>query len=377
MTDQSQPIRFTSILSDIALSDSGAARPIHMLRPGTFTDMYGTETTFTTEDVYGIAQRYTNLREAPITERHDWGRAIGRLQRLWTDDAGNLYGMPRWNKFGRELLQDEVYNAFSIELMLEDGGWCCVGGSLTNYPAVSDLQPVALSMPPMDEPSTEVIEPLDIPIVLSSQEEHIMPDVADTQQTPPEAPPPVSTPPAQPSQITLSPELMNAFSQLFGDTQQQSAEQLRTLLTQQMQTQWAELQRQSQEAAARQFAAFQAEQRIIQLAQHMTSPTVQRQHALPLEADRLSKFLIGLSSDQRTEALAIFERILTAGLVSFEELGARGGDENTPDPIEQYNQAVNTRVAGGMARANAITAVMNEQPDIYRAYNDARRNGGR
>jgi hypothetical protein len=372
-----ESIRFTSILSDVALGTPDSPRPIHMLRPGTFTDMYGREHTFTADDLQGISTRYTGRRKAPVTESHDFKRAVGRLQRLWTDEAGNLYGQPAWNKHGRALLEDEVYDAFSSEVSRDDTGWYCVGGSLTNYPAVSDLQPVALSVPPIDDPIPTEADTVSSDTSLAlSQEEQAMPDVAETQAPPQEQAPPVSpTPPTPPP--AASPDLVAMFAQMIGDSQQHGVEQLRTMYQQHLQSQMAEMQRQAQDAAARQIAQFQAEQRITALAQHMTNPTLQRQHALPLEADRLSKFLIGLSQDQRTEATAIFERILTAGLVSFEEIGARGGDENAPDPIEQYEAAVAAKIKGGMARTTAVSAVLLEQPTLASAYQAAREKGVR
>lgn len=138
-----------AVLSEVALDASGNARPVHLIRTGTFTDMNGREATFTADHLRSIVANYGQRPNPPITERHDWGRAVGRMDKVYTDSDGeNLYGVPRWNSVGKQLLRDEVYDGYSCELDPDGtGGWIKIGGSLTNYPAVNGLEPVRLSAP--------------------------------------------------------------------------------------------------------------------------------------------------------------------------------------------------------------------------------------
>jgi hypothetical protein len=49
-----------------------------MLRTGTFTDSSGRSFTFTPEHIKSIVANYAQRPNPPITERHDYGRAVGR-----------------------------------------------------------------------------------------------------------------------------------------------------------------------------------------------------------------------------------------------------------------------------------------------------------
>lgn len=129
--------------------------------------------------------------------------------------------------------------------------------------------------------------------------------------------------------------------------------------------------------AQRQIAEYQAQQAIASFAQHVTTATLNRPHALPLEADRVAKFMSGLQPAQRQEAQALFEQILTAGLVSFEEYGSEHGEEEK-DAIQAYNDALAEELKHN-PRSVAIANLMRTQPALVAAYNEARnaKKGGR
>src|SRR3954465_14282175 len=100
-----------NLISEIALSADGAARPIHILRVGTFTSSSGYAHTFEPAHLRTIAANFDagKRKKPPITERHDFGRAVGRIAKVWTDaDGANLYAQPTWTASGKGLLTKEV-----------------------------------------------------------------------------------------------------------------------------------------------------------------------------------------------------------------------------------------------------------------------------
>lgn len=125
---------------------------------------------------------------------------------------------------------------------------------------------------------------------------------------------------------------------------------------------------QAQAQFQRQLAEMQARQQIETYAQHATTPTLQRQHALPFEASAIVAFLSGLNPTQRTQAQGFFDKLLESGLVSFEELGSQAEGAAEQSAGEKFEQAVQAKVATGMSRLNAMQAVGKEQKELYAAY---------
>jgi len=119
-------------------------------------------------------------------------------------------------------------------------------------------------------------------------------------------------------------------------------------------------------------------QKVTAYAQHVTTATFNRPYALPIEAATLETFLLGLNTDQRTSAQGLFNRILDAGLISFEEVGSQGGaDEREVSAKEAFDAAVTAKMtSGGLTRMQAMDAVRRDQPDVYEAYhNESSRRG--
>jgi hypothetical protein len=324
-----------NIISEVALSADGAARPIHILRTGTFTSGNGFTFTFERDHLETIVSNFTagKRRRPPITERHDYGRAVGRLERVWCE-GDNLYAQPKWNKAGVDLLANEVYDGFSCEVSGMGESPTLIGGSLTNYPAVDGLQTVTLEAPALHAaggPRADM-QPHTQEIPHMAEETPIMP---------------------APAQLAdASAEVQAVVSQMRA---QFDAE--RALVLEQAR---AEFQRQLQ-AEREQYA-------LVTYAQHVTTATFQRQHALPIEADALTAFLAGLSTAQRETAQGLFNRILDAGLVSFEEIGNGSDAPEAPSVAAQFEAAVQAKVAGGMSRYAAIQAIGKEKPELYTAY---------
>jgi hypothetical protein len=133
-----------------------------------------------------------------------------------------------------------------------------------------------------------------------------------------------------------------------------------------------------QEAEARferRMQELQAKQQVESYAQHITTPTLTRQHALPGQASAYGAFLLSLSASQRTAAMGLFDNILASGLVSFEELGSAGEAKGEASPKEQYTAAVNAKIAGGLSKLAAIQAVAKEQPALFAAQSEPKKGG--
>lgn len=135
-----------------------------------------------------------------------------------------------------------------------------------------------------------------------------------------------------------------------------------------------------QEAEARferRMQELQAKQQVESYAQHITTPTLTRQHALPGQASAYSAFLLSLGATQRTVAMGLLDGILASGLVSFEEIGSAGEAKAESSAKERWDTAVQAKVSTGMARSAAISAVMREQPALYREYGESGKKGAR
>lgn len=406
-----------NIISEVALSATGEARPIHILRTGTFTSGNGYTFTFEKSHLEAIEQSFLAGKRAkpPITECHDYGRAVGRIVKVWCE-GDSLYAQPKWNKNGAQLLIDEVYDGFSCEIDGLGDAPTLIGGSLTNYPAVDGLQAVTLEAPRAASP----------PIVsLPTGTEYRMPSIEETrrlesaffeetqarletaQRNSQEAaahlfqameranattasyltpaplaagglreahttlqentrmdenevvvtPPADALPPITPPTFTASDPAVTAQVNAVVAQMTAQFEQQRQIVLEQAQAQFQ-----------RQMAEMQAQQQISTYAQHATTATLQRQHALPIEADVLTGFLSSLSAAQRTQAQGLFTRILDAGLVSFEEIGSQGEGAAEQSAKEQFDAAVQAKVSTGMSQLSAIQAVGKEQPKLYASY---------
>lgn len=379
-------------------------RPIHMLRPGTFTGQSGKPITFTADDMAEIAARFKQGRrpKPPITEGHDFGRAVGRVLDVWSDGTG-LYGRPKWNAAGRQLLADEVYDGFSIEVSREGDGWTMIGGSLTNYPAVDGLQPVTLQAPTeLESLALEASHAADalgeLADALTEQSEQpalvdaslpepdlsyaaVAAQVAQSLSAPPASAPARVDIPQPPEETSMS------------DTSQEETVEAPVLppindpaINARLDAYFAQnqaymLQRERQ-IEQRLQADF--ERRMLELDQRSAIETFARTHtvtapdrplALSMPPDEFTKLLLATPPTVRNQWMALISSITRGGgTVSFDEIGssADGGAEG-----DRWAILVNAKVATGMKRVDAIQAVGREHPDLYNAQMATRRKGGR
>ena len=348
--------------ADGSMADSdGNGRPIHALKVGTWTDSFGREATFTEADLVLMAERLNAMaakRKPPITERHDYGRAYGRMVRAYTQrNNRDLMIVPKWNAAGRQMLMEEIYDMFSIEIDMSNG-MTVIGGTLTNYPAVEGLRPITLEAPPLDHTPapTEEVTP--------------MAEEPTTPTTPAPAPAPAVAPPAPPLNLSDDPV---AQQQLVAYQAQMAAY---------MREQHQQIMQQAQQQAQMEFerwrAAQAAEQAIAAFAQHATTPTIERPHALAYSVEQVTALLSGLSTDKRAAVQTLITDILDGkALVAYDAIGAPGNGNE--DVAGQWQASVATFTAQGLSQSAAIQAAQRANPTLYQKYNalGKQRKGGR
>jgi hypothetical protein len=384
-----------NIVSEVAL-EAGQPRPIHMFRPGTFTDMNGRETSFTKDDVAVIVSRFSKRRKLPITERHDFGQAIGRLQDVWGDADGNLFGLPKWNAKGKSLLEDEIYDGFSCELDKDESGWTLIGGSLTNYPAVGGLEPVTLSAPPMPLAAQETLRQVDelaetlvrgmeetqVDVVAPAASQVLAAEFAAELDYTPAPPAPVparadNQPPIQ--EHTMSDPVVEPVTLAAPTLPPINDPALQGRLDALLAQREASLEQQQRAFEARVQAEFErrlleTEQRntIRAFAHARTMTSAEQPYAIPGTATELEQLLLETPAQVRGKWQALLTRICTAGAVSFDEIGSSGdGGADT----DRWGILVNAKIATGLSRVAAIQAVAREFPDLYEAQARAKKGG--
>lgn len=376
-------------------------RPIHMLRPGTFTGQSGGAVTFTADDMAEIAARFKQGRrpKPPITEGHDFGRAVGRVLDVWADGTG-LYGRPKWNAAGRQLLADEVYDGFSIEVSREGDGWTMIGGSLTNYPAVDGLQPVTLQAPTeLESMALEASHAADalgeLADALTEQPEQpalvdaslpepdlsyaaVAAQVAQSLSAPPASAPArvdIPQPPEETHTMSVE-EFATPTPPVITDPSVQA--QVDAFLAQhaaQMEQQKRQIEAQVKAEFERKMLETEQRNQIHAFARSATITTADQPYALSCSAADLTQLLLETPAIVRGKWMTLIGRVVRGeGMVSFDEIGssADGGAEG-----DRWAILVNAKVATGMKRVDAIQAVGREHPDLYNAQMATRRKGGR
>ena len=196
--------------------------------------------------------------------------------------------------------------------------------------------------------------------------------MADEQPTTttPDVPasPPVDVPiPAPPVGLADDPLL----AQQMAAYQRQMTEYMR----QQHEEVMAQAQRQAKAEFERWRAQQAAEQAITAFAQHATTPTMERPHALAYSAEQVVSILTGLSPEKRTQVQNLINDVLSGtALVAFDAIGAPGtGGE---DVRGEWAAKVASYQAQGLSRSDAIKAAQKNHPSLYAQYN-ALGKGGR
>jgi hypothetical protein len=311
----------------ITTGDAEAAyqpRKIDGMSAGTFTDMWGQEWIYKTEDLPAYVANTNRALEStrdsagqivgfPIdASNHNHGSAAGWIVGVsLAADRAVIELDVRWNWAGASAVgSDEMrYFSPSIDVVHQ----VIVGGSLTNWPATRTddhqilLRPVELSQQlfTLDAPAfeagpsfwdrmTDLITGLFKPVQTPKGDS--MPDVT------------VPAPEAPPAVVDLaSPEI----TQLI----EARAEERATAIL-----------------AQREHAAH-----VAHLATRLIGGSADTPHGLPVDQTELQTFLASLSTAQYAQAESLLTRIAATGLVDFSEHGhsrtVQGGAE-LPEPIK-------------------------------------------
>ena len=180
-------IEFMLSLSDEMPGSAQYYKEIETARTGTFIDMRGREFTITTELMDMMTENFANRvmgQDIPIDIQHERKEAVGWLvgvRRL----NNSLFVAPNWTLQGHWLIESKAYRYVSATIDLAKK--CLVSVSLTNFPAVSNLQPVELSSPNV----------LAAPAVIIQEEKQPMSEATkESTQTP-------TQPQGQPAPVTV------------------------------------------------------------------------------------------------------------------------------------------------------------------------------
>jgi len=128
----------------VALS-AGEGTPVEVLRVGTFTDMRGREVEIGENDLDAYVANFAAGvagQEIPVDVDHELGQAAGWLRKLWREGE-KLLASVEWNELGKTLVGEARYKYISAAIDLAEKFLLSI--SLTNFPAVPGLAPVALS----------------------------------------------------------------------------------------------------------------------------------------------------------------------------------------------------------------------------------------
>jgi len=318
---------------------------------------------------------------------------------VYSDAASeNLYALPRWTADGRQMLSEEIYDGFSVELDRDDtSGFVLIGGSLTNYPAVDGLEPVTLSLPPVEvglstttrdvAVTTEWVgvrhDGTEVPLTpvpsappapagaradtdlepQSTQETPPMSEPMEQTQLPgvPDATSAPTVPPALPLPPVNDPALQARLADYLAQNQaymQQRERQIEASLR-------ADLERQMHELGQR--------NHIESFARQMTVTTAEQPYALSIPPADLNALLLETPSVVRSKWMTLIGKIVRGeGLVSFDEIGSSG---EAAEASDRWNSLINAKIAAGMSRFEAIRAVGREYPDLHNAQQYAKRGG--
>jgi len=113
---------------------------------------------------------------------------------------------------------------------------------------------------------------------------------------------------------------------------------------------------------------------IEQFARAKTVTTTDQPWAVPASAEELTQLLLETPAQVRGKWQTLLNRITTAGLLTFDEIGSSGAGA---EQIDQFNAIVDAKVGAGMKRTEAITSTAREHPALYAAQARPKMKGGR
>lgn len=302
-TDPQSPSIFFLAFPDQSYAADSPARPMEVLRVGTFTSMNGKIVTVTEDDLDAFVTNF-NIRAAgqdiPIDVQHERREAAGWLVSLYRQ-ADKLIAIPNWNDLGKELVGSQAFRYVSAALDLARK--LLISVSLTNFPAVKELQPISLSG------SIEgqiIIQEDHMTNATDAAGNIVQADATSQPETPPATNQPVVTDMSDSVRALLNAELSEFRTQMA-----QAIDALKLERAQAMTAMLTEL---------------REERDIAEFAHTITSTG---NHALPLRADDVRTMLLDLPVAHRSRVRAMLSQIAETGTVDFSEIGtSRGNQDN-------------------------------------------------
>lgn len=311
------------------------APPIDVIRVGTFTDMNKRTVTITQTDLDAFVSNHaanTAGQDVPVDVDHRRQEAAGWILRLFRD-GDVLRAVPRWNAHGARLVGDQMYRYISATINLAQK--TIISVSLTNFPAVKNLAPIALS----EFPAPEVEDPMqanfdELCLLFTTERTDPMTmnrntQVANGDQGAVATDQAATTTTADATTTTASPAaaaVVDVAAELAAVRQAMQAElasamtQFRTELTNA-----AALSEQQRLAIIQEVVGGMREEQAV--ADFAATVTGSGRYALPLRSDDLRQRLMNIPQPHRGLVMEILRTVHTSGTVDFSETGTSQGSE--------------------------------------------------
>jgi len=298
---------FLSMPDAVGVEEWRPTRPIEILRTGTFTAMNGKNVTISSDDLDQFVDAFHTRaagQDIPIDIQHERREAAGWLVSVYRQDD-KLIAIPRWNDIGRSLIQSQAFKYISSTLDMVRKYLASI--SLTNYPAVKGLEPIALSGSTIGQiiiQEDHMTNATDAAGVVTQAD-------AGEQPNPGVQPQSAATPAVtQPTQADLSQALRAMLDAELSTFRGQMAEAIASLQTERSQAMTAML------------SELREERDIAEFAQSVTSVG---NHALPMKADDVRSLLMDLPVAHRGRVRQMLAQIAETGTVDFGETGTSQG----------------------------------------------------
>lgn len=342
--------------ADLAYAGMESA-PIDVIRVGTFTDMNKRVVEVTQADLDEFVSNHKSAaagQEIPLDVDHRRQEAAGWIVRFFRD-GDVLKAVPSWNSHGVQLVGDRMYRYISATINLAKK--TIISVSLTNFPAVKQLAPIALSEFPVDgtEPATDkdtdvvlmFTDEKELDMTLSKKKDPTKPAAAakdagvatedselsedqdDSDGSPAAAATPVTpaaasaaATPATPATPTI--DLSAEVARIRTEMQQQMRDALVSFQAELTNT--VALSEQQRVAIIRDtMANIREEQELANFAEEVTATG---NHALPIRGETLRTQLSAIPSPHRATVMEILRTIHQSGTVDFSESGTSQGRED-------------------------------------------------
>lgn len=321
--------------------------PIQIMRTGSFKHPQYGDFTITPDDLQEIVKNFAdNVRgqQIPIDVNHDHRAAVGWMSSLSVVDGDKLFATPDWTDDGARSVKNGEYRYFSPHF----GPWedpesgkkyrlVLMSGAVTNLPFLKNMEPLSLS-----ELESRRLEQKGAHVELTEAQ------IADLQRELSEAKA------ARDQQSTMLAEMQTSQKSL--------SEMIETQKTQ-IDAQTVLIEKQRHDGMVRELTEVvrgsgDVNHRWIGNEEQQVTFLVKLAESFGRDSEEVKHYI-----DENT---ANAERMRAGGL--FTERGASGAQINENSATAQFERLLTEKMAAGTPRSDAIMAIANSQPDLYRRY---------